>query len=306
MIKSQVNCVRIDFKNYLVRREFIFMKFKTVFFEICTIIFASMVISIGLNVFLADAKLLSGGLTGISFLIEYTTGLNAGLLYLALNIPLFILSYFKLSLKFTIYSIIGTVCLSSFLFLTSGFKGVLNVNDPLLRCIFGGVLAAIGYALMFRVRASTGGIDILAFIIRKKNPAFNLGDVSFLVNLCIVALSIVLLKDVSKAMYSLISMFLTSSVVNKLVFGFNKKFLVLIITKSPDSISNYILNVIKRGVTSLESEGCYTGEKQNILYTVLDMNQYVSLRNKINDLDEHAFLSVMETKSVYGNGFSEV
>lgn len=282
------------------------MKFKTIFFEICTIIFAAMIVSIGLNLFLAEAKLLSGGLTGISFLVQYTTGLSAGFLNLALNIPLFILSYFRLSLKFTIYSILGTVFLSIFLFITSGFKNILNIEDTLLRCIFGGVLAAIGNALMFRVKASTGGIDILAFIIRKKNPTVNIGDISFIVNFCTVITSVILLKDVSKALYSLISMYLSAAVVNKLVFGFNKKFLVLVITKSPDLISDYILNVIKRGVTSIESEGCYTGEKQNILYTVLDINQYVSLRKKINELDSNAFLSVMETKSVYGNGFSEV
>lgn len=282
------------------------MKVKTVFLELCTIFFASMLIAVGLNLFLSNAKLLSGGITGISFLVEYVTGFNAGILYLILNIPLFILSYFKLSLKFTLYSILGSVLLSLFLFLTSGFKDALNINDTLLRGIFGGVLAAVGYAQMFKVRASTGGIDILAFIIRKKNPAVNIGDITFIVNLGIVILSVILLKDVSKALYSLMSMYITSVVLNKLIFGFNKKYLVLIITKSPEQIKEYILNVINRGVTSIESEGCYTKEKQNILYTVLDINQYVALRNKISYLDPNAFLSVMETRSVYGNGFSEV
>ncbi len=282
------------------------MKFKTMFFEICTIFFATLLIALGLNLFLAEAQLLSGGVTGISFLVEYTTGINAGILYLLLNIPLFVLSYFKVDLKFTCYSILGTILVSTFLFLTSGFKGVLQINDLFLRGLFGGIFAAIGYSLMFRVRATTGGIDILAVIMRKKNPTINLGDITFMVNIVIVICAIFLLKDVSKGLYSLVSMYTTSYIVNKMIFGFNKKFLVLIITKSPEQITNYILNVIKRGVTSIDSEGCYTGEKQNILYTVLDINQYVSLRNRINDLDPNAFLSVMETKSVYGNGFTEV
>lgn len=282
------------------------MKGKTVFLEICTIFFACALIAIGLNLFLANAKLLSGGLTGISFLVEYMTGINAGIMYLVLNIPLFILSYFKLSLKFTVYSILGSVLLSVFLFLTSGFKNVLDIQDTLLRSIFGAVVVAIGYGLIFKVRASTGGVDILAIIIRKKNPVINIGDITFMVNLVIVILSIIFLKDISKALYSLIYMYLSSVIINKIVFGFNKKYLVLIITRSPDQIKEYILNVINRGVTSIESEGCYTREKQNILYTVLDINQYVSLRNKISYLDPNAFLSVMETKSVYGNGFSEV
>lgn len=282
------------------------MKVKKVFLELCTIFFACALIAVGLNLFLANAKLLSGGLTGISFLIEYMTGINAGIMYLILNIPLFILSYFKLSLKFTIYSILGSVLLSLFLFLTSGFKNLLDIQDTLLRSIFGAVIVAIGYALIYRVRASTGGIDILAIIIRKKNPVINIGDITFVVNLGIVILSIIFFKDISKALYSLIYMYLSAVIINKIIFGFNKKYLVLIITKSPDQIKEYILNVINRGVTSIESEGCYTREKQNILYTVLDINQYVSLRNKISYLDPNAFLSVMETKSVYGNGFSEV
>ena len=71
-------------------------------------------------------------------------------------------------------------------------------------------------------------------------------------------------------------------------------------------ISEYILNVIKRGVTSIEAEGCYTKDKQNILYTVLDINQYVSLRRRIQNFDPNAFLSAIETKSVTGNGFNEI
>lgn len=282
------------------------MRFKTIFFELITIFFACILIAVGINLFLADAKLLSGGLTGIALLVEYTTGINSGILYLILNLPLFVLSYFKISLKFTIYSIIGTVLLSTFLYLTSGFKSILNIDDIFLRCIFGGVISAIGYSLMFRVKASTGGIDILAVIIRKKNPAKNIGDVTFAVNLIVVIVSAILLKDISKSLYSLISMFTSAFLINKMIFGFNRKYLVLIITKSPDQIKQYILNVIKRGVTSIDSEGGYTCDKQNILYTVLDINQYVSLRNKINHLDPNAFLSAIETKSVTGNGFNEI
>ena len=282
------------------------MKIKTTIFEVATILFACILVAIGLNLFLADAKLISGGLTGVSFLIEYITGIQASFLFLALNIPLLILSYFKVSLKFTIYSILGSVFLSIFLFLTSGLKGSLNINDTILRGIFGSVLCSVGNSLLFRIRASTGGIDILAFILRKKNPAINMGDITFAFNFVIVVLYYIFLNDITKALYSLLFMYTASAVVNKLIFGFNRKFLVLIITKSPEQIKDYILNVIHRGVTSCDSEGGYTKEKQNILYTVLEINQYVSLRNKIDELDPKAFLFVMETKSVCGNGFSEV
>ncbi len=282
------------------------MRIRTIIFELVTIFFSCILVAIALNMFLAEAKLLSGGVTGISFLVEYVTGVNAGILYLVLNLPLFILSYFKISLKFTIYSVIGAVLLSIFLFLTSDFKGVFNIDDPILRGLFGGVLSAVGNALMFKVKASTGGIDILAVIMRKKNPTINMGDITFVVNLVIVILSVLLLRDVSKALYSLISMYTSTVVLNKIIFGFNRKYLVFIITKSPEQIKEYILNVIKRGVTAIDSEGCYTKEKQNVLYTIIDINQYVSLRNKMPELDPNAFLSVMETKSVYGNGFSEV
>lgn len=282
------------------------MKIKVVIYEIATIFFACLLIAVGLNLFLADAKLVSGGLTGISFLIEYVTGIQASLLYFLLNIPLLVLSYLKVSLRFTIYSIIGSVSLSVFLFVTSKYKSVLPIDDVLLRVIFGGALCAIGNALLFRIKACTGGIDILAFIWKKKNPTINMGDISFVVNTVIVILYFIFLRDITKALYSLLFMYILAAIVNKLIFGFNRKYLVLIITKSPDKIKDYILNVIHRGVTSSDSEGGYTKEKQNILYTVLEINQYVSLRNKIDELDPKAFLFVMETKSVYGNGFSEI
>ena len=142
--------------------------------------------------FLSHAQLLSGGATGIALILEYMWNISSGITLFILNIPLFILSYKKLSKDFTIYSAVGMVSLSTSLIITKQFSSYIKVNDMLLYCIYGGILCGIGYGLVFLRNGSAGGTDIITMLIRKKYSNFNIGAVNFAINLIIVTIGAII------------------------------------------------------------------------------------------------------------------
>ncbi|MDU2665079.1 MAG: YitT family protein, partial [Clostridium perfringens] len=139
------------------------------------ILIGCFIASLGVNLFLSNAKLLSGGATGIALIFQYLMGVNSGIVVLLINIPLFILSYFKLSKKFTFNSAIGMLALSLSLMITAPVSHLINLDDKLLYCVFGGAICGFGYGLVFSKGGSTGGTDIVTMIIRKKYSNFNIG-----------------------------------------------------------------------------------------------------------------------------------
>ncbi|WP_055071648.1 YitT family protein [Clostridium massiliamazoniense] len=267
-----------------------------------TIILGCFIASLGVNLFLVHAKLLSGGATGIGLIFEYKFGINSGIIVLLINLPLFILSYLKLNKKFTIYSIIGSLSLSLFLVVTAKFKHLISLNDPLLYCIYGGVLCGIGYGLVFSRSGSTGGTDIIAMAIKKKYSNFNIGSLGLILNLIIVSVGS-LIFGLPVALYTLISMTMQSILINKVTKGLGSKQMLLIITDKEDEVVEYIISNLNRGVTSLLAEGEFTHCKRKMLYCIVTTRQMILLKTKILEIDPKAFINIVEVSEVKGRGF---
>jgi len=212
--------------------------------------------------FLANAQLISGGATGVGLIIQYLTRINSGITVFIINIPLFILSYFKLPKKFTLYTGIGMISLSACLIITSPLSSLVSLNDTLLYCIYGGILCGLGYGIVFSRNGSTGGTDIVNMLIRKKYSNFNIGSLGFAINLIIVAVASTFF-GIPMALYTLISMFIQGMVLDKVIKGTNNKQLLFIITEKEQLVISYIINDLHRGVTSLLAEGEYTHDSSN-------------------------------------------
>lgn len=280
-----------------------FMKSKQGFILDCLLIFTGCFISsIGVNMFLANAQLISGGATGVGLIIQYLTGINSGITVFIINIPLFILSYFKLPKKFTLYTSIGMVSLSACLVLTSPLASFISLNDTLLYCIYGGVLCGLGYGIVFSRNGSTGGTDIINMLIRKKYSNFNIGTLGFVINLIIVGIASTFF-GIPMALYTLISMFIQSMVLDRVIKGTNHKRLLFIITDKEQLVISYIINDLHRGVTSLLAEGEYTHDKKKMLYCLVTPRQMIELKNTIHLIDPKAFITVMDVSEVRGKGF---
>lgn len=275
---------------------------KNTIIDLLFIILGSFLGSIGINMFLIHAQLLSGGVTGLALIFQYLFKIQAGYIILLLNIPLFFLSLKKLDKKFTLYSLVGILAYSLSLILTHSISNILNINDKLLYCLYGGVINGIGFGLIFVHYGSTGGFDIISMLIKRKYTNFNIGKISFGINLIIVALSAVIF-GLPNALYTLIAMYTTAFVLDNVVKGLNQSKSVFIITNKEQEVSDLILEKLHRGVTYLYGEGAYTKEQKRMLYCIVPLSQLPELKNIVTSSDENAFISITDASEVQGKGF---
>jgi len=268
------------------------------------ILLGSLVYSIGVNVFLIPHKLLSGGVAGISILIQYITGISSGYFVILLNIPIFIIGIKAIDKEFGIMSFIGMSSMSIFLILTKNFHSFYTMNDPLLSCLCGGIITGVGSGIIFKNRASEGGTDIISVILKKKY-GMSIGSISFIINTLVVTLG-TFVGSLEIAVYTLISMYIKSKVIDKAIEGFDKESAVIVITKKSDKIKEAIHEKLGRGVTYLYGEGTYTGDKKNVIYCILTAKQISEAKKLISEIDDTAVVSIIETTEVQGKGFKEV
>lgn len=261
--------------------------------------------SLGVNLFLVNAQLLSGGATGVALILQYLYNIPSGITVFLINIPLFFLSYKMLNKKFTLYSAVGMASLSISLMITRPLSSLVRVDDLLLYCIYGGVLCGLGYGLVFSRNGSTGGTDIITMVLRKKYSNFEIGKLSFGLN-CVIVIIGALIFGLPKALYTLISMFVQGTLIDKVINGFNSKKLLLILTEKEEDIIQYVIKDMNRGVTSLIAEGEYTHELKKMLYIAVTSSQMIHLKNKILRIDPKAFITIIDVSEVNGKGFYKI
>lgn len=278
---------------------------KHVLLDFLIIFIGCFIASIGVNLFLVNAKLLSSGVTGIALMIQYSLNIPSGISIFLINIPLFFLSYKYLKRRFTIYSVVGMVSLSLSLILTEKFPHISSLDDSLIYCIYGGVLCGLGYGLVFSRNGSTGGIDIISMILKQRFSNFEIGKLGFAINCFIIFIS-AFLFGLPKALYTLISIFIQAIILDKVLNGFNSKKLLLIISEKDDDIVKYVIKEMTRGVTSLIAEGEYTHQYRKMLYIAVTASQMVSLRSKILQIDPKAFITIIDVSEINGKGFNKI
>ncbi|GCD13262.1 YitT family protein [Clostridium tagluense] len=278
--------------------------FKDLFQKIVLIMLGSFILAFSINLFIVPNKLLSGGLSGIGLMLQYIFNMPMGVTILVLNIPLLILSILKINTRFTAFTIIGTISLSFFLIITSPLKNILAPVEEsyrLLYCIYGGVLSGIGSGIVFSNEGSTGGMDIIAIYVKKKY-GIEVGIVSFIINFLIVAVGSVLF-DFKVGLYTLIAMYITSAVMEKVINGLNRRKMLLIVSEKEKEVSDAILNNFNRGVTILYGEGAYTNHRKNVMYCVVSLGQLPQIKRVIKAIDKEVFISIIDIAEVQGNGF---
>ncbi|MDY6011652.1 YitT family protein [Clostridium sp.] len=281
------------------------LKSKSFVLDVILIFIGCIIASLGVNLFLSHAKLLSGGATGVALIFQYLSGVQAGVVVFIINLPLFVLSYIYLSRSFTLYSAIGMVSLSVSLIITKPFSSIIKLDDVLLYCIYGGVLCGIGYGIVFLRNGSTGGTDIITMLIRKKYSNFEIGKLGFAIN-CLIIIAGAIIFGIPKALYTLISIFVQGAVLDRVLKGFNTRKLMFIITNESQNIIDFVIKDLNRGVTSLPMEGEYTHNKAKMLYCIVTTREMLALKNKIYEVDPKAFITIIDTSEVRGKGFKNI
>ncbi len=272
---------------------------KDTILEYIYVLIGAAIVAVGFNVFLFPNQIASGGVSGISTILNGLFGWNAGLVQYAFNIPLFIAGVIFLGRNFGLKSLVGTLSLPFFVILTGSWEAwTLN---PLLGAIFGGIVVGTGIGFVFKGRASTGGTDLLAQIITKYT-GLTLGT-SVLVIDGIIAVSAAIVFDIEKGLYAIIGLYVTTKTIDIVQLGFSQSKMVYIITKDQDAIRDAIFAEINRGVTKIPAFGGYTGDERPLLMVVVYQTEFTKLKQIVKTIDPTAFVIVSNAYEVLGEGF---
>ena len=266
-----------------------------------TVIMGSLIYSIGVNLFIVPHKLLSGGVAGIAIILQYLTGIQSGYFVILINIPIFLIGIRAIDKEFGIFSFIGMVAMSLSLIFTRNICNIYYIPDPLIASLCGGLLTGLGAGIIFKSRASQGGTDIIAVVVKKKY-GMSIGRIAFMINAVIVAMGM-FMGSLEIAVYTLISMYMNSAIVDKFIQGFDREKVVFIVTGKCDKVKEVILENLGRGVTYLYGEGAYTGDKKKIIYCILSPKELEEAKKLIENIDASAVVSIMDTTEVRGKGF---
>ncbi|WLR55558.1 YitT family protein [Mesobacillus subterraneus] len=268
-------------------------------FEYVYVLIGSAIVAVSFNVFLLPNRVASGGVSGISTILDATLGWEPAYVQWAFNIPLFIAGVVLLGRQYGYKTLAGIIFLPFVVFLTSDVKPW--TLDPLLGSLFGGIGVGLGLGIVFRGNASTGGTDLAAQIIHKYT-GLSLGTCVALIDGLIV-LSAAIVFDIERGLYALIGLYVTSKTIDLVQVGIGRSKMAMVITNQQDEVREAILNKIDRGVTKLSAYGGYTDQERPIIMCVVDQTEFTKLKQLVQSIDPSAFVIVMDASEVLGEGF---
>ena len=263
----------------------------------------SAVFALGFSLFLEPYGMNPGGISGLAMVLVHLLGIGSvGTLSILINLPLFLLGGMKIGKRFFIGSLIGMVFSSVMIDLFAQFS-VPNV-EPLVGVLYGGGLCGLGLGLVFVIGSSTGGSDILVRLLKLHWRNVPIGQISMCFDVVVVVLTGLVFHDITSALYTGLAVFVTSQVVDIVVYRFDFSKVALIITKEYEQVAKDISAKLDRGATFLYGQGTYSGKDTKVVLTAVKKQQLAELKELVVALDPDAFIIVQEAHQVLGDGFS--
>lgn len=275
--------------------------FRIVIKEIIETIIGSLIMAIGVSLFLLPNQLSSGGLAGIATIVYYLMGIPMGTTILVLNIPLFILAWVKLGRSFIIKSLIGTVSFSFFIDMIDQLPAL--TQDRFLACIYGGILIGIGTAIILKGHSSTGGSDLISFLARSYKPNLRMGQVIIIIDVIIVTLNMIFFREIEIGLYSAIAIYIMGKIIDIMFEGIYFTKLILIISDHNEEIAKEIGINIKKGTTGLYGKGMYTGTDKLVLMCAASRGDVARVKETAREIDPRSFIIISNAREVFGLGF---
>lgn len=264
------------------------------------ILFGTFIVAVAFQLFLMPNNIVSGGITGISIVLNSLTGWSPAVIQYFFNIPLLALAYIFLGKEAGNKTILGSLILPFFISLISHWEPL--TNDIFLATIIGGLVNGLGLGIVFRAKASTGGTSVPVQILNKYT-GLSLGTGSMIADGAVVFFSVVTFR-VETIMYGLINLYITARAIDMTQVGLNQHKNVLIISQESEDIKHTIINTIGRGVTNIGIRGGIGDETRDMLMCVIPEREFPYLKEMILSIDEEAFVVVMSASEVMGRGFS--
>lgn len=271
--------------------------------EYSLLIVGCAIMAIATSFFLLPNQLSSGGFAGIATITYYLLGFPVGTVIFALNIPLFIISYFRIGKEFLIKSLLGTTFLAMFIDFFDKFPPL--TEDRILGCIYGGVIMGIGMALVLRGSSSTGGTDLLSYIIKSFKPYYRTSNLIVIIDIIIVSLNVIFFKDIEIGLYSAIAIYIMGKIIDIIFEGIYFTKMIFIVSDKYEEIAKKIEEDIKRGVTGLKAKGMYTDEEKMMLWCISSRNETIKIKQICKEIDKNSFIVIANAREAYGVGFKK-
>ncbi len=274
-----------------------------VVFWVLRIIVGTSIFALGFDLFLAPNELTAGGLSGLAMILVHVMRFGTvGTITALINLPLFIIGGKKIGKKFFVGSLVGMLSLS----ITIDTLAILPAPsvEPLMAALYGGVLCGIGAGIVFMAGASTGGSDIVVRLLKMRYQHVPIGTITICFDAVVAILTGLVFKDISRALYSGITIFVTGTVLDAVVYRFDYSKVALIISKQYEEIARAVGDKLQRGATFLHGQGVYSGDETKVILTAVKRQQIAELMALVVEIDPNAFIIVQEAHQVLGDGFA--
>ncbi|GAA0138159.1 YitT family protein [Paenibacillus sp. YSY-4.3] len=273
----------------------------SIFLRAFFIVVGALIVSVALELFLVPNKITDGGITGISIMSFYLSGLPLGMFLFLFNLPFLIIGYKQIGKTFAISTLLGIAVMSVGTAVLHPVEPF--VKDTLLAFVFGGILLGLGTGMVIRFGGSLDGTEIVAILVSRKTP-FSVGEVIMFMNFFIL-LSAGFVFTWERALFSLLAYYIAFKTIDIVVDGLNESKSVWIISDQIDEIGEAILNRLGRGVTYLSGEGGFSGDPKKVIFCVITRLEEAKLKDIVNHFDENAFLAVGNIHDVKGGRFKK-
>ncbi|WP_018754193.1 YitT family protein [Paenibacillus terrigena] len=261
--------------------------------DLCVTIICGILVGLGIQLFLTPHQLLSGGIPGIAMIMQYAANWNVSLVYFVLNVPVIVWGWISLGRRFILLSLLSVVVTTITLQYIPAYQ---VTSDPIMGAIVGGIVIAIGVGYSLRVGGSTGGFDIIGFIVTQKRD-FPLGTVLSVLN-SVIILFLGFLVSWDVAFYSLLSLFIKGRCID-MIHVRHMKVTAFIITQKSDLMAEELIK-FPHGITMVKAYGCYSHTENYMLMTVTTRSELPVLRKRVLEVDPRAFINIVQTAEVVG------
>ena len=279
--------------------------YRSVFTDILYDISGSILYAAGIYTFAGNAGFAPGGVSGLALIMDHLWGFPVGTMTLLLNIPLVIISYGAVGRQLLIKSAVTMVISSLFLDVIFPMFPVYS-GDRLIASVCSGAFLGAGMALFYLRGSSSGGIDFLALTIKKKRPHMTIGVITMLIDLVVILLGWPVFGDVDAVLYGVLATFVSTVVIDKILYGAGAGTLAIIITEKGKETAERISERAGRGVTSLRAVGAYTRTDREVLLCACSKAEAYLVKSAVQEADDKAFFMFTETSEVFGEGFKRI
>lgn len=262
---------------------------------------ASFIYAAGVSLFIDPNNMAPGGVTGIAIVLNRIIPVSTGTLIMLLNIPILLFAVWKFGWRFTVSTIYATAAISLFTNILSVFQAA--TYDRLLAAIAGGILQAVSIGMIFRVGATTGGMDIIVRALRLRLPHLKTGNLFFITDAIVVTLSGIVFRDIDAALYAAIAVSCSSFTLDVVLYGRDEAKLLYIISNKYEEITARILEELDIGTTLINGKGAYSGDDKQVIMCAMKKTVYPRAEEIVKEEDPNSFMIITSASEIFGEGY---